>query len=72
MEIFIKVKPKAREARVIKIDEAHFNVWVKEPARDSMANEAVLEALAEWLDIAKNRLEIVSGQRGKQKTIEIL
>lgn len=72
MKFFIKTKPSAKEEKIKKIDETHFEVWVKEPPRKGKANEAVLKAIAKYFKMPKSRLELVSGQTSKQKIIEII
>lgn len=72
MRFFIKTKPNAKEVRIKRIDETHFEVWVKEPPREGKANEAVLKAIAKYFRIQKSRLELVSGQTSKQKVVEII
>lgn len=42
------------------------------PPVEGAANEAVLKYLAQVLDIRRNRIELVSGQRGRDKTVRIL
>lgn len=71
MKIYVHAKPKSREGRVEKIDETHFKVWVKEAPQQGKANEAVIKALAEYLDIAPSRMRVARGESAKQKTIEI-
>ncbi len=71
MNIFVKVKPGAKEASFERIDQSHYHLQVKEPPRMGLANEAVLRALAENLNISRSRLKIVSGYTSRQKIIEI-
>lgn len=70
MKIFVKTKPNAKEEKIKKIDETHFEVWVKEPAEKGKANKAVLKVLAEYFKISKSRFMLVSGKTSKQKIIE--
>jgi len=70
MKIFVFVKPNAKENRVEKTDDTHFNIAVKEPPIQGRANRAVIEALAEYLGINKSALRIVSGHTSRQKIIE--
>lgn len=72
MKIFVKVKPRAKEAKVKKIDQIHFEVWVKEPAAEGLANDAILMALAKNFNVSKLRFKIVSGKSSRQKMIEVL
>ncbi|MEK7131683.1 MAG: DUF167 domain-containing protein [Patescibacteria group bacterium] len=71
MKIFVKAKPNAKNEKVIKNDEIHFEVSVKEPPRQGMANAAVIIALADFLNIAPSRLQIISGHTSRNKIIEV-
>lgn len=72
MTIFVKAKPNAKEERVEKIDDIHFEVTVKEPPIQGRANAAIIKALADFFNIATSRLRIVSGYTSRQKVIEVL
>jgi len=81
MKIFVKVKPKARENKIEKIDpptprlrwagENHFVVWVKEAPEKGRANAAVSKLLAEHFKIAVSSVKLISGQTSKNKIFEI-
>lgn len=72
MKLFVRAKIRAREARIKKIDDTHFEVAVKEPPVDGRANQAILEALSEYLEIPTSRLKIVSGHTSRQKIFEVV
>jgi len=71
MKIFVKVKPKAREEKVIKISDTNFKVWVQEPPEKGRANLAVLRALADYFGTSPSNIKIISGSTSKLKIIEI-
>ena len=71
MKIFVKAKLRAKEKRIKKIDDTHFEVAVKDPPVDGRANTAIIKALADYFDIAPSRIEIISGHTSKQKIIKI-
>ena len=48
-----------------------YKVSVKEAPVDGKANEAIIKALAEYFDVAKSNVTLVSGQSSKQKVFEI-
>ena len=48
-----------------------YKVSVKEMPVNGQANEAIVEALAEYFDTAKSNINLVSGQSSKQKIFEI-
>jgi len=71
MKIFVKVRPKAKEERVIKISETNFKVWVQEPPEKGRANRAVFKALADYFGTSPSNIKIISGSTSKLKIIEI-
>lgn len=71
MKIFVKVKPKARQKKIEKIDDDNFKVWVKEPAEKGRANQAVLKTLAQHFNVNRSEISIISGQTSRKKVIEI-
>lgn len=71
MKIFVKVKPKAKEEKVEKIDDVNFKVQVKELPEKGRANRAVIKALADYFDVNQSEIRIVSGSTSKLKIIEI-
>lgn len=72
MKISVKVKAGAKQEKVEKVSEGNFAVWVREKPQDGKANEAVQEMLAEYFDVAKSRVTLISGQKSKTKLFEIL
>lgn len=71
MKIFVKVKTRAREEKVEKIDEDHFVVKVKEAPEKGKANDAVIRVLADYFKIPILNVKIVSGLKNKNKILEI-
>jgi len=72
MKIFVKVKPRAKNDSLIKIDENNFLVSVKAIPEKGKANEAVINLLAQYFKISKNNIKIISGLSSKNKIIEVL
>ena len=71
MKIFVKVKAKAKQELVEKIDENHFKVLVKAPAQEGKANQAIIKILAEYFKVSQSQIRIVSGLSSNQKVVEI-
>jgi len=72
MKIFVKVKPKAREEKVEKIDDINFKVQVTQPPVKGKANLAVIKALADYFNVNQSSVQIVSGSTSKLKIVEII
>ena len=71
MKIFVRVKPRAKEEKVIKLSDASFKVQVKEPPEKGRANRAVLKALADYFTTSQSNIKIISGATSRLKVIEI-
>lgn len=69
---FVKVKTKAREEKIEKIDEHHFLVFVKEPPEKGKANSAVAKVIGNYFGVGSSRVNIVKGRASKEKIVEIL
>lgn len=71
MRISVKVKANTKQERVEKIDEANYFVWVREKPVEGKANQAVIELLAEYFDVAKLKITLLKGQTSKNKVFEV-
>ena len=71
MKIFVKVKPKAREEKVEKVDDVNFRVSVKQSPEKGKANQAVVRVLADYFGVSQSKINIVSGSTSRLKIIEI-
>ncbi len=72
MRIFVKVKPNSKVEKIEKIDETHFSVSVKAPPVEGKANEAVIELIANYFNVPRSRVKIISGFSSRNKVIEIM
>lgn len=66
---YVKVKVHAGEKknRVVKKSPDSFEVWVKAPAEQGRANEAVRVLLAQTLGVQENQLSLVKGATSPSK-----
>lgn len=67
----MKVKPCAKEERLVTQDDVHFEISVKEPPRKGMANHAILRLLARYFGASISHIEIISGHTARQKVIAV-
>jgi uncharacterized protein YggU (UPF0235/DUF167 family) len=83
MKIIVKAKTKAKVDKVERLKQPTLNleqekeipiykVSVKEAPVAGKANEAIIRALAEYFEVAKGKIKLISGQTSKQKLFEIL
>lgn len=71
MKIFVYVKAGAMENRVEKVDGTTYKVSVKAPPVGGWANAEVEEVLANYFNLPKSKVYIVSGFKSKSKVVMI-
>lgn len=71
LRIQAKVKTQSQKIKVEKLNETQYIVHVKEPPVEGKANDAVIALLAEYFKVKKNQIDIITGEKAKQKIIEI-
>lgn len=71
MKIFVQVKPKAREEKIMKLSDTYFKVWVKELPEKGKANRAVIKVLADYFKVGQSDVEIILGSTSKIKIVKI-
>jgi len=72
VKIFVKAKPNSKTEKVEQINEANFNVFVKEPPVQGKANKAIILALARHFNTSPSKISIISGHNSRQKVIKII
>ena len=68
--INIRVVPKASRV-LVKEENGMLKVYLTRPAQDGLANEQLIEVLADYLKVKKYQLTLVGGGHSRSKTIEI-
>ena len=71
MKYTIKVKTNAKENAVLEGPGGELRVLVKAPPQEGRANEAVIETMAAYFKVPKNRVTLVGGFKSKTKIIKI-
>jgi Uncharacterized conserved protein len=71
MKIFLKVKLKASQAKVVKIDETHYQVYVTQPPEKGKANKQIIKLLADYFGVSSSKINIIAGEKGKEKVVEL-
>jgi uncharacterized protein YggU (UPF0235/DUF167 family) len=70
--IIVKVKPGSRKGpRVETGANGELTIYVREPAVDGKANDAVARLLAAHLHLPRSRVELVSGATSRQKRFRV-
>jgi hypothetical protein len=70
--ISVRVKPRSSRSRVEKGSDGGLVVCVHAPAVDEAANRECIEVIAEALGVPKSAVQIVRGQRSRNKQIAVL
>ena len=70
--VVVKVKPGSRLGPHVEVSpDGELTVFVREPAVDGKANNAVIRVLAAHLQLPKSRVELVSGATSRFKRFRI-
>jgi uncharacterized protein (TIGR00251 family) len=68
----VRVTPRARRTEVAEVlEDGTIRIRVTAPPVEGKANAALIQFLAEVLDIRKRRIEIVAGEKGLDKIVSI-
>jgi hypothetical protein len=65
------VQPRASVEKVMETENGEYKVYTCKPAVDGQANKAIIELLAKYLGIKKNKISIKQGHNSKNKVLEI-
>jgi uncharacterized protein (TIGR00251 family) len=67
----LRVSPGARHSEVVGRQGDGWKVRVTAPPEDGRANEAVLDLLAQRLNLPRRSLSIVSGHTAREKVVQL-
>jgi uncharacterized protein len=71
MKLSVVVKANSKVEKVERVDQKTVKVWVHAPPVEGKANEAVITILAKEFGVAKSKVTILKGDKGKNKVVEI-
>lgn len=71
MRIKVRVTPRATLHEVIKLSDGTLRVKLKSPPVKGKANRELIEVLASYYKVPRDRVSIVSGFTRPQKIVEI-
>lgn len=69
MILNIRVMPKASRNLVVKEGD-RLKVYLTKPNQNGLANKQLIELLAEYLQIKKYQIEIIKGEKSRDKLIQ--
>lgn len=67
----VRATPRARSATLRRRPDGSLNARVTQPPTENRANRALIELLAESLDLRPGDISIERGNRGRDKTIAV-
>jgi uncharacterized protein (TIGR00251 family) len=71
VKITLYVQPGARKTEIAGMHDGHVKLRIKAPPVEGAANKAVVEFVAELLDLPKSAVKLVNGEKSRVKTVEI-
>jgi uncharacterized protein (TIGR00251 family) len=72
MIVEVRVKPSSKVGPQVQLGlDGSLLVYVREPAIDGKANQAVVKVLSEYYKVSKSRVKIISGKTSNQKRFTI-
>jgi len=75
MKLFVHLTPNAKHEKIEKQTDLQGQevrkIRVKAPPIDGKANKALINFLAEHLDLPKSSISIIHGQTGRHKVVKI-
>jgi len=66
----VQVVPNAKVQKLV-VQKEGLKVWVNAPAHDGQANCAVIDQLVRHLNLKKNQVQLVRGQKSRTKQFAI-
>jgi len=71
MRLEVRVQPKSSKEEVKKFDENSYKVYMYEPAVEGRANKKLVEILADYFNVKKSDISILSGLKTRNKIVSI-
>jgi len=72
VKLTLFIQPKASKNEIIGPHNGALKIKITAPPVDGKANAELVEFLSEILDIPKRQIEILKGETGRNKSVEIL
>ena len=67
----VRVQPRASRNEVVGVMEGAVRIRLQSPPVDGLANEALIDFLADRLGVSRRMVRIVSGTSSRTKTVEV-
>ncbi|OBH12527.1 DUF167 domain-containing protein [Mycobacterium sp. E1747] len=70
--VVVRVKPGSRKGPLVDVGpNGELTIYVREPAVDGKANDAVTRVLAAHLELPRSRVELISGATSRLKRFRV-
>lgn len=71
MILQVYIQPGAKKNEIVGLHNGALKIKIKAPPVDGKANETLIDFLADFFGVPKKRLEIISGEKSRNKKISI-
>ncbi len=72
MYVRVTVYPGAKKEHIKHVGENRFEIQVREPAEQNLANARILELVAEQYKVAVRQVRMISGHHSQRKILSII
>lgn len=66
-----RISPNSKQKTIIRKSKDSFDIKVREKPQQGKANKAVIEVLAEYLNVPKQKIKLIKGFKQRNKVFEI-
>ena len=71
LDVWLHIQPRSSQNQIVGVHNGALKLKVTAPPIDDVANKVILQFFASRLDIPKSRLQIVSGNKSRDKILRI-
>ncbi|MBC7251731.1 MAG: YggU family protein [Anaerolineae bacterium] len=67
----VRVIPRAKKNEIVGVQEGELRIRLTAPPVEGAANKALVDFLAQELDVRRRQVEIISGMKSRSKVVRI-
>lgn len=71
MFLSIKTIPNSKKLSIEKLSETSYRIKLNAPSKKGKANEKLIEVLSKYFNVPKSSVTIATGNKSRNKTVEI-
>ncbi len=71
MRFYVKAKPKSGKSELMLVGKGNYQAFLKASPQKNKANLELIDLIANYFQISKSRVKIITGKTAKTKLIEI-